>query len=62
MPHREYLRERHHFITGGAVSARWWRGLNRGLQEGFMLLNLDNTGEIDWRYVDYGWEAAEEMN
>lgn len=51
-----------HFITGGAISARWWRGPNKDLQEGFMLLNLTDSGEISWRYVDYGWEAAAEMN
>jgi hypothetical protein len=27
-----------------------------------MLLNLTDSGEISWRYVDYGWEAAAEMN
>ncbi|MFA6713607.1 MAG: metallophosphoesterase, partial [Bacteroidales bacterium] len=27
-----------HFITGGAVSAGWWKGPNRGFEEGFMYI------------------------
>jgi Icc protein len=43
-----------HFITGGAVSAGWWKGPNRGFEEGFMLITTENN-EITWKYVDYGW-------
>jgi 3',5'-cyclic AMP phosphodiesterase CpdA len=45
-----------HFITGGAVSARWWGGPYRGMEEGFVV--VDVTGDdFTWEYVDYGWEA-----
>lgn len=45
------------FITGGALSARWWRGPNGKLEEGFMLLELGEHGLVDAKYIDYGWEA-----
>ena len=44
------------FITGGAVCGKWWRGAWYGTEEGFGVLTLDGD-RIDWRYVDYGWEA-----
>jgi len=44
-----------HFLTSGAVSAAWWRGPNRGLEEGFMYLTFYKDN-FKWRYVDYGWE------
>lgn len=42
------------FITGGAVSSGWWRGLNRGFEEGFVLVKV-NGSDFSWEYVDYGW-------
>lgn len=46
-----------HFITGGAVSASWWNGPRGDMEEGFLLVNVDDE-KIDWEYVDFGWEAA----
>lgn len=47
------------FITAGAVSANWWNGDLRGLQEGFLKVQV--TGQdFDWEYVDFGWEAVQE--
>jgi Icc protein len=44
------------FVTGGAVSGKWWRGSWQGTPEGFTVITL--TGEkIDWQYVSYGWTA-----
>jgi 3',5'-cyclic-AMP phosphodiesterase len=43
-----------HFVTGGAVSAAWWKGPHRGFEEGFMLITAKNN-EISWKYIDYGW-------
>lgn len=43
------------FITGGAVSGRWWTGPNRSFEEGFVLINV-NGDNFDWNYIDYGWE------
>ncbi len=43
------------FITGGAVSARWWTGPNEGLEEGFVLVKIKGD-KISAEYIDYGWE------
>jgi 3',5'-cyclic AMP phosphodiesterase CpdA len=45
-----------HFITGGAVSAGWWKGPNKGFEEGFLDLTF-YPDDFTWRYVDYGWEV-----
>lgn len=47
-----------HFVTGGAVSGRWWRGSNQGFSEGFVVVDVTN-GELDYHYETYGWEAAD---
>ncbi len=43
-----------HFITGGAVSAAWWKGPHRGFEEGFLLIKVNNN-DLEWEYVDYNW-------
>ncbi|MBU2650609.1 MAG: metallophosphoesterase [Bacteroidetes bacterium] len=45
-----------HFLTGGAVSARWWTGPNHGYEEGFMMIRVKDD-DFDWEYIDYGWEV-----
>ncbi|MBU1370849.1 MAG: metallophosphoesterase [Bacteroidetes bacterium] len=45
------------FITGGAVSSRWWQGKNKGLEEGFLKLKLGNSGVIDASYHPFDWEV-----
>jgi 3',5'-cyclic-AMP phosphodiesterase len=45
------------FITGGAVCAKWWEGAKEGMEEGYVLLKVKGE-EIDWEYIDYGWEAG----
>lgn len=45
-----------HFITGGAVSGRWWDGPNHGLEEGFLMIYVKGE-EFCWEYVDYFWEV-----
>lgn len=47
-----------HFLTGGAVSARWWSGPNRGMEEGFMLIHVEGE-DFEWEYIDYGWKVDE---
>jgi 3',5'-cyclic-AMP phosphodiesterase len=46
------------FITAGAVSARWWRGPNFGMEEGFLIVKVIGD-EIVTEYFDYGWEVSE---
>ena len=45
-----------HFITGGAICARWWRGANMGFEEGFMYLTVKDD-KVSWEYKDYGWNV-----
>ncbi len=45
-----------HYITAGAVSARWWNGPNHGVEEGFLMVNVRGD-DFEWEYVDYGWNA-----
>ncbi len=45
-----------HFITGGAVCARWWKGPNMGYEEGFVNITIKGD-DFTWKYVDYGWEV-----
>ena len=45
-----------HFITVGAVSARWWSGANEGVEEGFLMVHIQGD-DFCWEYVDYGWEV-----
>lgn len=51
------IQNRIRFITGGAVSSRWWTGPNEGLEEGFVLLRIKGN-EISAEYIDYGWEVT----
>lgn len=44
------------FITGGAVSAGWWKGPNRQFQEGYVLVKAGKD-DFTWEYIDYGWEV-----
>jgi Icc protein len=48
-----------HFITGGAVCAAWWSGINDGLEEGYLVVHVKGK-EFDWEYIDYGWEVQNE--
>ncbi len=43
------------FVTGGAISGRWWRGDYEGTPAGFTLVELDGE-DVDWRYVELGWQ------
>jgi len=44
------------FITGGAVSGKWWRGPWHGTSEGFGVVTL-RPDRVEWEYRHYGWEA-----
>lgn len=49
-----------HFVTGGAVSSRWWKGKENGMEEGFLIVSIDNRNEVHWEYFDYGWNVEGE--
>ena len=44
------------FITGGAISGKWWRGPWQGTKEGFALVTLRGN-DVAWKYVTFGWQA-----
>jgi predicted MPP superfamily phosphohydrolase len=45
-----------HFVTGGAVSAHWWRGPNFKTEEGFLLVKVyEDT--FTYEYIDMNWEV-----
>lgn len=41
------------FITGGALSGRWWEGAFHGTGKGFSLVTL-RDGRVESEYVEYG--------
>jgi len=43
-----------HYITGGAVSAGWWKGPYLTCEEGFLWLTFSER-DFTWKYVDYDW-------
>lgn len=45
------------FLCNGAVSAGWWRGLHRGTDFGYSLVDLFDDGTVESTYVAYGWHA-----
>jgi len=45
------------FVMGGAVSGAWWKGPNRGTEEGFGHFEFGESAPFTYRYHDYGWEA-----
>jgi Icc protein len=47
-----------HFITGGAVSAYWWRGPRDGFEEGFLVIDVRGNN-FSWRYEDFGWTVGD---
>ena len=52
--------DRVHFVTAGAVSARWWNTRKEDpLQEGFLLVHTKGD-QANWEYVDYHWTSPSE--
>ncbi len=45
-----------HFITGGAVSASWWRGPRGEMEEGFLMVRVKGD-QVTSEYIDFGWEV-----
>lgn len=55
-----YVQNQVHFITGGAVSGRWWGNEpDSKPEEGFVMVHVEGE-ELDWEYVDFGWTPPEE--
>lgn len=45
------------FINDGAVCANWWRGVYRGVPEGFGVIDVRADGTFDHSYHHYAWNA-----
>jgi len=45
------------FVMAGAVSGAWWKGVNLGTEEGFGDMNFFPDGNVEYQYIDYGWDA-----
>jgi Icc protein len=45
------------YLCSGAVSGGWWRGLHRGTDFGYSLVDLYDDGTVESTYVAYGWQA-----
>jgi len=45
------------YITGGAVSGNWWKGVRMGTPEGFAVARVEN-GKLYTRYEAYGFKAV----
>ncbi len=48
-----------HFVSGGAVSGKWWSGPHHGMEEGFLMVNVGDEF-FNWEYIDFGWEAGQD--
>lgn len=46
------------FITSGAVSGNWWKGVRAGSPEGFTTIRCTRDGHIDTRYRTYGFRSV----
>jgi Icc protein len=49
------------YITGGAVSAAWWKGPREGHPEGFTVVQVEKD-QFSWKYMTYGWQAENTAN
>lgn len=43
------------YFCNGAVSAGWWKGLHRGTDFGYAVVDLHDDGRVECGYVPYGW-------
>lgn len=46
------------YLCDGAVSANWWKGRYKGLDEGYGVVDLADDGSFRHEYMKYGWAAS----
>lgn len=50
-----FVQNQVHFITGGAVSGKWWNNNAESKpEEGFVMIHVEGD-QLKWEYVDFGW-------
>ena len=56
-----YVQNQVHFITGGAVSGKWWNNDPESKpEEGFVMVHIQGE-DLSWEYVDYGWNPRDDL-
>jgi len=56
-----YIQNQVHFITGGAVSGKWWNNEpDSKPEEGFVMVHIKGE-ELKWEYVDFGWTPPNDI-
>ena len=56
-----YIQNQVHFITGGAVSGKWWANEpDSKPEEGFVMIHVKGE-ELKWEYVDFGWTPPNDI-
>jgi 3',5'-cyclic AMP phosphodiesterase CpdA len=45
------------YMCNGAVSGNWWKGRHHECVEGYAILDLNEDGTFERRYVTYGWKV-----
>jgi 3',5'-cyclic AMP phosphodiesterase CpdA len=46
------------YISNGAVSGNWWKGMRYRTDNGYAMVTLYDDGSFDNEYVTYGWNKA----
>ncbi len=46
------------YISNGAVSGNWWKGMRYKTDNGYAMVNLYEDGTFDNEYVPFGWKVG----
>jgi len=49
------------YISNGAVSGNWWKGIHHETANGYAMVNLYDDGSFDNEYILYGWNAGKAL-
>jgi hypothetical protein len=56
-----YVQNQVHFISGGAVSGKWWNNEpDSKPEEGFVMVHIKGE-DLTWEYIDFGWTPREDF-
>ncbi|SEL71990.1 3',5'-cyclic AMP phosphodiesterase CpdA [Chitinophaga rupis] len=45
------------YISNGACSGNWWKGVRSHTENGYAMVNLYDDGTFDNEYIPYGWKV-----
>ncbi|WP_418893165.1 metallophosphoesterase family protein [Limibacterium fermenti] len=46
-------------ISAPSFSGKWWMGKQHGMEEGFVRINITQDDQLEYEYIDYGWDPVE---